>query len=60
MDNYKITSIGRPLDKYYKTNKVFGIISMLVVILGFIYKLTIGSNVVDALFWSLGATFSVF
>lgn len=60
MDNNKITSIGRPLDKNYKTNRIISIISMLTLIVGFLYKLSSELNIVDSLLWSLGAGLTVF
>lgn len=60
MNIYKITSIGRPLDKNYQTNRVIASISILISIIALVYKTSAGSTVVDSLFWALGVALTVF
>lgn len=60
MDIYKYTSVGRPLDNEYKTNRFIGYIILITIGAAFIYQILSDTIWVDSIWWSLGAGLTVF
>jgi hypothetical protein len=60
MDIRKFSSTGRPLDFNYRTNRIIAVITLIVLIGGFIYQLIIGNQWISALGWGFGVSISVF
>ncbi len=60
MKSYQYSSIGRPLDPVYKTNKIIGILTPVFMVLGFIYYWAIGHSLPDSFLFGLQAGISVF
>jgi hypothetical protein len=56
----KITSIGRPVDFNYPTNRAIGILSAVVLIGTTLLQLFAGKDLFEAWFWGVGAGLTVF
>jgi hypothetical protein len=56
----KITSIGRPVDFSYPTNRAIGIFSAVVLVITTLLQLFAGKDLFTAWFWGVGAGLSVF
>jgi hypothetical protein len=56
----KITSIGRPVDFSYPTNRAIGIFSAVVLVITMLLQLFAGKDLFTAWFWGVGAGLTVF
>ena len=56
----KITSIGRPVDFNYPTNRAIGILSIVVLVATTLLQLFAGKDLFVAWFWGVGAGLTVF
>jgi hypothetical protein len=60
MKQSKITSIGRPVDFSYPTNRAIGILSGVVLVATTLLQLFVGKEFFEAWFWGVGAGVTVF
>ena len=57
---YNFTSIGRPVDPRYPTNRLIGIATLVIIVAGTIFRLVSGDGVLDSLGWGFWTGLGVF
>jgi hypothetical protein len=60
MNIRKISTIGRPLDYNYESNRIISYVSLIALLGGFAYTLISGNALVDSLLWGFGYAVAVF
>lgn len=60
MVNHRFTSINRPIDPKYPTNRAIALFALIVMIVGGIFQLLTGTGWLLGGFWGLGAGITVF
>jgi hypothetical protein len=60
MEMRKFTSIGRPIDPNYPTNRVIAILAALVALVATVLKLTTGLALLQSAIWGLSAGLAIF
>ena len=58
-DNH-VSTIGRPVDPDYPTNRAIGLITIAAMAAGFVYRLILGARFLPSLGWGISAGLSVF
>ena len=55
-----ISGIGRPIDPNYATNRVIALITFLIIVCGFVFKVLTGKGFIDGILWGIQAGIAVF
>ena len=60
MTKKTVSGIGRPIDPNYATNRAIALITLLIIVFGFVFKILTGQSIIDSVLWGLQAGIAVF